>query len=251
MFIQNKYYNWYYNIIQTAQTRTMLTEYFENHHIVPQSLSGSNDKSNIVSLTAREHFICHVLLTKFTIGNSLHKMLYAANMMSQISRDYQHRYIPSSRLYEIVKKKFGIMHSVRLTGRKLSDEHKAKISAAGKGRKNSAETIAKRSASCTGLTRTTEQRERMSAGQLTRKHKSDEEKKLISEKISLAKKGKSTGPKTEKHKENLSKSLMGKFKGVPKSEETKQKMHKPKSEAHRKAISDGRKARYAALRAEK
>ena len=127
MFIQNKYYNWYCNIIQNAQTRTMLTEYFENHHIVPRSLGGTNDKSNIASLTAREHFICHILLTKFTIGNSLHKMLYAANMMCQISREYQHRHMPSSRLYEIVKRKFGIMHSARLTGKKLSEEHKEKL----------------------------------------------------------------------------------------------------------------------------
>lgn len=50
-------------------------------------------------------------------------------------------------------------------------------------------------------------------------------------------------------KAKLSQLNKGKSPG-PRSEETKQKMRKPKSEAHRKAISDGRKAKYAALKAQ-
>lgn len=53
---------------------------------------------------------------------------------------------------------------------------------------------------------------------------------------------------TPEHKAKLSQSLLGKTKGIPKSEETKQKMRKPKSEAHRKAISETRKLKYALLR---
>lgn len=37
--------------------------YYENHHIVPLCLNGNNDKENKVLLTAREHYICHKLLT--------------------------------------------------------------------------------------------------------------------------------------------------------------------------------------------
>lgn len=37
--------------------------YYEKHHILPRCLNGSNDKENLVLLTAREHYICHKLLT--------------------------------------------------------------------------------------------------------------------------------------------------------------------------------------------
>jgi hypothetical protein len=249
MFIQNKYKRWYDSIISGARLRLDVMTYSEKHHILPRSLGGNDSQENLIVLTAREHFVCHVLLTKFTTGNARHKMLYAANMMSHSARDYQHRYIPSSRLYEMVKREFGLMHSSKLTGRVLTKEHKAKISAAGVGRVNSPATIAKRSASCTGKTRTVEQKERMSNAQKTRQSHtySTEEKNIISQKISTALKNK---PKSEEHKQKLSKIFKGKSTGL-RSEETKQKMRKPKSEAHRKAISDSRIAKYAALRAEK
>ena len=40
--------------------------YFEFHHILPKSIfpNWSTRDSNIVPLTAREHFFCHQLLTK-------------------------------------------------------------------------------------------------------------------------------------------------------------------------------------------
>lgn len=67
MYLQNKYTRWYYNIVNAAQNRS-INGYVEKHHIIPKSLGGSNKKINIVSLTAREHFICHWLLTKMTHG---------------------------------------------------------------------------------------------------------------------------------------------------------------------------------------
>ena len=247
-FIQNKYKRWYDSIISKSQSRSLLNEYGEIHHIIPRSLGGNNTPGNLVKLSAREHFICHVLLTKFTNGVNRHKMLYAANMMAQVSRDYQERYIPSSRLYETIKQEFSQMHSARLTGQKLSQEHKSKISVGNQGRIHSAETIEKRKASLVGKKRTPEQKERMRQAQLNRKEKTSEEKVAIALKISQKLSGKSTGPKSETHKENLSKALLGRNKGIPKSEETKQKMRKPKSETHCTAISEGTKAKYALLK---
>lgn len=246
MFINNKYKKWYDSIIANAVSRTTTFSYSENHHIIPRSLGGTDELSNLVILSAREHFICHVLLTKCTTGNSQHKMLYAANMMSQIARDYQHRYTTTSRIYEMLKKEFGQMHSLRLSGRKLTDEHKAKISEAGRGRINSQETIEKRRLACTGKKRTLEQKERMSLAQKgkLRKQRTQVEKELISIKISDALAGKK---KSESHKQKLSDALKGKSTG-PKSEETKQKMRKPKSEEHKKAISESRIAKYKALK---
>lgn len=40
------------------------SNYYESHHILPRSLGGGNEKSNLVLLTAREHFIAHKLLVK-------------------------------------------------------------------------------------------------------------------------------------------------------------------------------------------
>jgi len=75
MFLQNKYTKIYYQIINNAKNRLLeVGMYTERHHIVPKSLGGNNLDSNLVSLTAREHFICHRLLVKMTSGNNKRKM---------------------------------------------------------------------------------------------------------------------------------------------------------------------------------
>ena len=58
----------YDNIIGNAKIRglkkTNLNYYTEKHHIVPHCLNGTDESSNLVLLTAREHFVCHQLLYK-------------------------------------------------------------------------------------------------------------------------------------------------------------------------------------------
>lgn len=247
MFIQNKYHKWYMAIIEIAKQRTDELDYSELHHIIPRSLGGLDSDHNLVRLTAREHFICHFLLTKFTTGQHYQKMVYACQGMRR-SRNYQDRYI-NSRLYEIIKREGARIQSGKFSGKKLSKEHRANISAGLTGRLDSAETIKKRAESNTGKRRTEEQKLRMSEAQKIRASKETlEQKAERSVKISANRKGKNTGPKSDEHRAKLSEALMGKMKGVAKSEETRQKMRKPKSEAHRKAISDARKAKYAAIR---
>ena len=105
MYLQNKYTQWYYNIIQQAQSRILSPDVdVEKHHIMPSSLGGNNSKSNIVPLTPREHFVCHLLLTKMTTGNALFKMKHAVSMLMNAKNIGRGRYIPSSRLYAYVKK---------------------------------------------------------------------------------------------------------------------------------------------------
>ena len=60
--------------------------YYEKHHIIPSSLGGSDDKKNLVLLTAREHYLCHWLLVKRNeIGSvARKKMLKAWFMMASI-----------------------------------------------------------------------------------------------------------------------------------------------------------------------
>jgi len=55
----------YNQIINKAKNRIIQDlQYYENHHIIPKCMGGSNKKDNLVKLTAREHFICHWLLFK-------------------------------------------------------------------------------------------------------------------------------------------------------------------------------------------
>jgi hypothetical protein len=247
MFIENKYYQWYFSIIENAKSREVPLTYTEKHHIIPRSLGGNDTEENLVILTAREHFICHILLTKFTKDQAYYKMVYASLGMRR-TRDYQHRYI-NARLYETIKQESARMQSERFKGKKLSDEHRAKISAGLTGRINSPETIKKRAESLRGKKLSDEQKQRLSEAQKNRVPYiyTDEEKEVISKKISNALKGK---PKSEEHKKKLSEINKGKIVG-PRSEETKQKMRKPKSAEHCKAISEARKAKYAAIRAAK
>lgn len=81
MFKENKYSQWYYNIISRAKSR-ILEGYTETHHIIPRSLGGLDDLENLVKLTAREHYICHLLLPKMTSGPAYQKMVYAYTIMS-------------------------------------------------------------------------------------------------------------------------------------------------------------------------
>jgi hypothetical protein len=99
MYLVNKYTTWYNSIIDRAKTRSSLPGYKEKHHIIPKSLGGSNLKTNIVALTAREHVVCHILLTKMVSGKDVHKMAQAAWMMVVVSKGHV-RYKISNRKYE-------------------------------------------------------------------------------------------------------------------------------------------------------
>lgn len=71
--------------------------YTETHHIIPVSFGGSNKRSNLIELTAREHFIAHYLLLKMQVKNTpqYHSMRKAFLMMGVVSPDNSERYISS------------------------------------------------------------------------------------------------------------------------------------------------------------
>ncbi len=46
----------YDQLMERAKSRRLYC-YFEVHHILPRSLDGSDDLSNLVELTYREHFL--------------------------------------------------------------------------------------------------------------------------------------------------------------------------------------------------
>ena len=161
----NKYTTWYKNITKNAKNRS-ISGYTEKHHIIPKSLGGSDSDSNIVKLTAREHFICHWLLTKTTTGTSRQKMIYALRVL-RANNPHQQRYETkiTSRVYENIKKEYSIIQSEKVAGKNnpmygdnfyRSEEGRRNQSAEVSGGKNGSkqpEARAKISASKTGKKR--------------------------------------------------------------------------------------------------
>ena len=133
--IMNKYQTWYQNITDRARSRT-LEGYVERHHVVPRSLGGSDDVGNLVSLTAREHFVCHWLLTKIYTGEARHKMINAMYIM-RAEGPYQKRYESkiTSRVYNTLREEYSKYISNLNKGRVQPLEENIKQKAAQTGRK--------------------------------------------------------------------------------------------------------------------
>lgn len=199
MFLINKYYNWYCSIIERALTRIPLKNY-EKHHIIPKSLGGGNLNDNLVKLTPREHFICHILLTKFTFGDSRRKMIYASNRMHY----GKNRYVHTGRLYEKIRLEAIINLSLLNTGQKRSAETCKKISNSRKGKNTGpqcTEHIEKRISKIKGSTRSDDTKLKMS---LSRKGKTQSESHIENRRKTLIGK-----VRTKESKENYRKSKLG------------------------------------------
>lgn len=150
-FVNNKYKRWYINIIDNRLRNPVSEkEYTEKHHIAPKSIfrEYSRESSNIVRLTAKEHFVCHLLLTKFTKDKDYYKMCKA---LAKMTRSHYHDRRFTSGYYSLAKTahssamkmynpskdpsvKAKLSH--KSTGRKHTDETKRKISLANKGRES-------------------------------------------------------------------------------------------------------------------
>lgn len=141
--------------------------YFEHHHIKPRCIDGKNIHTNIVLLTAREHFIAHYLLYRVAMTNKINKtkkksILCSFVFMKAKSSTHKNKYF-NSKLYEQLKLNFsksmtgdknhfyGKTHSIESRkkmsdckigsknhyyGRSHSDKTKQKISDAVSGVKN-------------------------------------------------------------------------------------------------------------------
>jgi hypothetical protein len=121
------YYNRYTKFISECSNQTV-SGYSEKHHIVPVSLGGSDDKENLVTLTARQHYIAHWMLWKAYGGS----MTAAFFQMSNLAR-YSKR--NTSRIYSSLKEERAKLMSERMMGHTpwnkgvaMTDEVKLKIS---------------------------------------------------------------------------------------------------------------------------
>ena len=119
--------------------------YNERHHIIPKCLGGTDDKSNLVNLTAREHFIAHYLLWKIHPCDGILLAFYMfkkGNNDSCVKRNFK-----NSRLYESARLAYHEWNVRAHTGKKQSPEQ-----------------IANRVKKNTGKKRTEEQKRNISEG---------------------------------------------------------------------------------------
>jgi hypothetical protein len=89
----------YCNLIRKAENRTPPEGYTEKHHTFPKSIFGNNNR--IVVLTAREHYVAHLLLRKIFIkryGLKNWKTIKMINALWWMSNN-THKYC-NSNLYE-------------------------------------------------------------------------------------------------------------------------------------------------------
>ena len=173
MYLDNKYTRIYYSLIDRAKSRGFGSKkaakshlgYVETHHIIPRSLGGNNSKSNLVYLTAREHFICHLLLIKMTVGEQRQKMIFAVSNFKNRKKDKKSDYKISSRTYEIIR---------RIVSSELSQINKGKT-AWNKGIPQDEETNKKRSLALSGIPHTEEHRKNNSLSRKDKKRTYSEE----------------------------------------------------------------------------
>ena len=223
-YMLNKYSKVYFNIVEKRK-HFSYCGYTESHHIVPKSIGGSDDACNIVHLSAREHFICHLLLAKMTEGKNKYFMIHAINMMrgnrqnvyvSKNSKIYDmiKRLLSESRknkpLSEETKQKISESHK----GKKLSKSHKENISKGGTGLKRSQSTIEKIRLSHTGSKRSDTSRKKMSDAHKGKKLSEETKRKM------------SNSHKGKKHSDNsIQKMIQSKKEsGYSHSTETREKL---------------------------
>jgi hypothetical protein len=152
----------YIKLIRKAEDRK-LNCYSERHHVFPRSIYGDNQR--IVKLTAREHYVAHLLLWKYykkKCGEKHKKtlsMLLAINGM--LHGQNKERKI-NSRLFESLRKKAAQAISLKLTGVSKTDEHKENIRLSKLGDKNPAYGKFGKQSKSFGTKRTEEQKKRLS-----------------------------------------------------------------------------------------
>jgi hypothetical protein len=185
-------YKRHYDLLIDRAKSRKLYENKETHHIVPRCMGGTNDKSNLVDLTTEEHYVTHQILIK--IYPNIPALIFAAHMMTA-GRNSNKTYGWLRRLHVEALRKIN-------TGRKVSDETRAKMSLSKKGK--------------IGKKHTIESKEKISKTSSERRHAAETKQKIADANIGSV--------RTEETKMKISLSLTGK----EKSEQAKKNMRKPK-----------------------
>jgi hypothetical protein len=100
IFINNKYTILYYQIIDRAKARNHIKQRYDGyqtHHIIPRCFGGTDDATNLVVLSYKEHRVCHRLLINMTERDDKHRMMYAYKLFN---KNYDISWVPTFREYK-------------------------------------------------------------------------------------------------------------------------------------------------------
>lgn len=175
--------------------------YFNIHHVVPKSLGGSNDPSNLVKLTHREHFLAHRYLYYMYKDSSdsiaKRNMTYGWLLLSNHGKHNEGEYAE-------LKKEVSIMMSKKvgnknpMFGIPLSKERKDNLRKANLGKRHSKDSKCEIGKSS---------QERWDDGSMDKRRKlTKDEEDIRRDKISKSQLGVGF---TKEHKQNISKTKLG------------------------------------------
>lgn len=94
-------------------------EYGEVHHILPKSEGGDNSQENLIRLSAREHYVAHLLLAKIYDDNKM----YSAVIYMQTGGCKNRKFKFNSRLYAKLREEYARKMSIVMTGRFSGEKH--------------------------------------------------------------------------------------------------------------------------------
>jgi len=86
----------------------------EKHHIIPKSEGGKDEPDNLVNLTAREHYIAHLLLARIYDDRAM----WEAIVMMRTKRHNGRAFKYNSRLFEKEKIRIAQKRSENMKGRR-------------------------------------------------------------------------------------------------------------------------------------
>lgn len=128
----------YNQLCERSLTRKWQKFTYEKHHIIPKSMGGSDAKSNLATLTPREHALAHLLLVRFLSGEHRAKMIFA--LKSMVGYRNANRQQLSTRQYDALRRTYQALSSTpeysawrsELTRSQWTPERKAAVAAKAK-----------------------------------------------------------------------------------------------------------------------
>lgn len=212
--------------------RVGLEGYCEKHHIIPRCLKGGNEATNIVRLTAEEHFVAHLLLTKMYPDKG--RLASAVFLMSTRCNKEK---VKNNKFYGELKRRSALTISLANKGRipwnkdgTHSEESRKKMSESGKKRAPiSEETRAKLSARTVwnrGIPMSAETKEKLSIinrGQVSW-NKGNTTPEEVRKKISDSLKGNEPWNKNKSWSEEIKEKISSACRGRKVTDETKAKI---------------------------
>ena len=94
----------YSRFIESKRSRILIKESgYDLHHIQPKSLGGKDNKTNLVKLTYREHYIAHRILVKMYKGKDKMKMSFSLLALRYFRNKHRQDSGLNSRQYEFCR----------------------------------------------------------------------------------------------------------------------------------------------------